>query len=150
LTAVDIHSLGDIATGSQEIELPSSGRGLQSHLPAKVSIHFQAASSQPIGRIDARIIRSDSTLCATVDSSRATNAAELSELAGTGIIEFTLDPLQLTAGQYHITIQVTDPSDGMVIASTQSPPFDVHSQAGGADRGIYAPQVSWMKHKSDN
>ena len=147
LTSVDIQSAGDIPADLLRSESPRTDRRLESHLPARVSIHYQAVSTQPIGRIDARIIRSDSTLCATTDSSRASSATDLSKLSGQGIIEFTLEPLQLTSGQYHILVQVTDPSDGMVIASAQSSPFSVHAQAGGADRGIYAPRVSWAKHE---
>jgi ABC-type polysaccharide/polyol phosphate transport system ATPase subunit len=150
LTSVKVQSDGGAPASLQHTESPGSGKGLESHLPAKVTIHYQATSSQPIGRIDARIIRSDGTLCATVDSSQAPNAAELSELCGKGIIEFVVEPLQLTSGQYHITVQITDLSDGMVIASTQSSPFNVHSLAGGADRGIYAPRVRWVKHEGDN
>lgn len=150
LTSADIQSIGDVPADLRHSAESSTERGLESHLPARVSIHYQSASSQPIGRIDARIIRSDSTLCATADSSRAANAPDLGELRGKGVIELTLEPLQLTAGRYHITIQITDPSDGMVIASTQTDPFDVNAHAGGRDRGTYVPRVNWVKREGDN
>lgn len=150
LTSVDVQPASDAPYRHPYAEPSVFDRSLDSDRPARITIHYQAASPQAIGRIDARIIRSDSTLCAAVDSSRAPNAAELDELSDRGTIELTLEPLQLTAGQYHIIVQVTDPSDGMVIASSQSSSFDVRAQAGGSDRGVYAPRASWVKRECDN
>jgi len=123
---------------------------LVSHLPAKVRIYYTAASPQQIGRVAVFMIRqNDRTLCSCGDSSRSADASvELREISGRGVIEVTYEPLQLTSGQYFVLVKITDPSDSQVIASVQSHPFYVYAEkeAGGPDRGIYVPRLSWKKH----
>jgi len=117
---------------------------LRSERPVKVNIHYHAFSPQEIGRVDLRILRSDSTLCCTADSSRAQHGSEeVTMLDGNGVIEVTYDSLQLTSGDYVAVVAITDVSDAGVIASNQSQPFHVLAEGGGGNRGIFIPRVSW-------
>jgi hypothetical protein len=122
------------------------GRRLASHLPARLNIHYKAAGSQKIGRVDIRIVRDDGTLCCTADSSQFAQASrELSELSGEGALEVTYDPLQLASADYVAIVQITDPSDSLVIASVQSEPFHVHARGAGPARGVYVPHLAWAR-----
>lgn len=117
---------------------------LRSERPVKVKIHYHAFSPQKIGRVDLRILRSDSTLCCTADSSRAQQGSEaVATLKGSGVIEATYDSLQLTSGDYVAVVAITDVSDAGVIASNQSQPFHVLAEGGGGNRGVFVPQVTW-------
>lgn len=119
-------------------------RVLRSDQPVTVKIHYRTAGRQPIGRIDLRMIRDDSTLCSATDASHALNQfPKLDELSGEGIIEATYDPLQLTTGKYTCIVQITDPSDAMVIASGQSRAFDVYAELNLSNPGIFVPRVRW-------
>jgi ABC-type polysaccharide/polyol phosphate transport system ATPase subunit len=117
---------------------------LRSEQPVKVKIHYHAFSPQEIGRVDLRILRSDSTLCCTADSSRARQGSEdVATLNGSGVIEATYDSLQLTSGDYVAVVAITDVSDAGVIASNQSQPFHVLAKGGGGNRGVFIPRVTW-------
>lgn len=118
-----------------------------SNASLRMRIHYAAARPQRIGRIDVRILREGSTLCCTADSSQAMNST-WHQMAGEGAVELTYAPAQLTSGTYTAVIQVTDISDSTVIASIQSPPFRVHAESSGQDRGVYVPHVSWAKTES--
>jgi lipopolysaccharide transport system ATP-binding protein len=122
----------------------SSPDFLDSRHPLKMRIHYHALKPQRIGRIDVRILRDDSTLCCTADSSQSENSA-LAVLTGEGVIELVYSPAQLTSGTYNAVIQITDISDSVVIASTQSAPFSIYTEGAGPDRGVYIPQVAWNK-----
>jgi lipopolysaccharide transport system ATP-binding protein len=135
----------------RDVEIASSGRhvrkGLASHLPAKLRIHYQAVAPQQIGRVDIRIIRNDSTLCCAVDSIGTANAdLRLRRLSGSGIIEVIFEPLQLTTGMYIALVQVTDPGDSLIIASGQSRPFNVYEDYNIYEPGVYTPLVRWSRH----
>lgn len=125
-------------------ETASSSAPLDSQLPLRMRIHYNAIQPQRIGRIDVRILRDDSTLCCTADSSQSPDGT-LAELAGEGIVELVYAPAQLTSGSYTAVVQITDISDSVVIASVQSSPFNVYAKGAGRDRGIYVPQVTWRK-----
>ena len=126
----------------------ASNGNVLSHSPTKIRIGYQATAVQKIGRIDIRILREDSTLCCTADSSLSVGT-ELNELAGTGFIEVDYNPIQLTTGAYVAVVQITDVSDSLVIASAQSPSFNVYAENAGRDRGIYVPQVLWRICESE-
>jgi lipopolysaccharide transport system ATP-binding protein len=133
------------------VEIVSSGqdvrKGLASHLPAKLRIHYQAIAPQQIGRVDIRIIRNDSTLCCAVDSIGTAKAdLRLRQLSGSDIIEVTFDPLQLTTGTYIALVQVTDPGDSLIIASGQSRAFNVYGDYNIYEPGVYTPLVHWSRH----
>lgn len=131
-----------------EVESADLGAGnlLASDLPAKLRIYYKAAAPQQIGRVDVRMHRDDGTLCSTADSSLSENGSmALCELSGNGVIEVIYDPLQLTTGRYVVSVQITEPSDSLVIASVQSEAFYVHAEGSGINRGVYVPRVSWMQ-----
>jgi len=115
-----------------------------SHQPLRLDVQYHAVQPLQVGRIDVRIIREDSVLCSTADSSQAVDAA-FHHLEGEGIIVLTYAPTQLTSGTYNAVVQITDISDSVVIASVQSAPFRVHAEGAGQNRGIYVPQVTWEK-----
>jgi len=122
----------------------SSTHLFDSRHPLMMRIRYHAITPQPIGRIDVRILRDDSTLCCTADSSQSGNGA-LADLAGVGTVELVYSPAQLTSGTYTAIVQITDVSDSVVIASVQSAPFSIHIEGVGQDRGVYVPQVAWRK-----
>lgn len=121
-----------------------SDRILRSEQAVTVKIHYRTAEQQPIGRIDLRMVRDDSTLCSATDASQAMNRLQKIEaLSGEGIIEVTYDPLQLTTGRYTCIVQITDPSDAMVIASGQSHPFEAYAELNLSNPGVFVPRVRW-------
>ncbi|MBN1875875.1 MAG: ATP-binding cassette domain-containing protein [Anaerolineae bacterium] len=125
--------------------VPPPSPGLfDSRQPVKLQIHYHAIEPQRIGRIDVRILRDDSILCCTADSSQSANGA-LVDLVGEGVVELVYSPLQLTSGTYTAVAQVTDVSDSVVIASVQSAPFNVYAEGAARDRGVYVPEVTWCK-----
>jgi lipopolysaccharide transport system ATP-binding protein len=137
----------------KDVRLEQSGssgqnNGIDSHRPLKMLIDYRAIQPQQIGRIDIRILRADGTLCCTADSSQSM-LTELDSLDGKGTIEVTYMPAQLTTGTYTAVIQVTDVSDGVVIASAKTLPFQVHARGAGSDRGIYVPQITWEKRQTE-
>jgi ABC-type polysaccharide/polyol phosphate transport system ATPase subunit len=113
--------------------------------PARIRICYFSHGPQPIGRIDLRILRQDGTLCCAVDS---VGEEDLMELAGAGVIDAIMDPVQLTGGIYHIIVRVTDPSDSIVLASAQSKPFTVISHRVIPEPGIYLPNLVWQKSET--
>ncbi len=115
---------------------------LDSRRPLLLRIYYRAVLPQQIGRIDVRILREDSILCCTADSSQSANG-DLRKLDGEGTIELIYAPAQLTSGTYTALIQITDISDSAVIASIQSAPFGIYAEGAGRDRGVYVPHVSW-------
>jgi hypothetical protein len=120
---------------------------LRSDEYATLKIVYQAAWPQPIGRLDIRVLRDDGTLCSAIDARNAANVDQpLKELSGAGVIEVTYDPLQLATGQYTILVQITDLSDAMVIASGQTPPFEVYAERSMPNSGIYVPSTHWRHH----
>lgn len=138
LTAIDVTS---------SIAASNHGQDLSSNKPAVVRISYRAATQQPIGRIDVRMIRNDSTLCSAIDASKSRNTeGRLDELSGAGVICITYDPLQLAAGHYTVIVRITDPTDSLVIASGQSQAFDVFEENVVPEPGIYVPCVSWSRH----
>lgn len=145
------HSQGRLTLTDVEVLSPAHGTDhrLASHLPARVIIHYRAASPQPIGRIDVRMVRDDGALCSAIDHCAAGDAGlELREISGNGVIEITYNPLQLTTGRYSIIVRITDPSDSLVIASGQSRPFQVYDTRTFRKPGIYVPVASWANHET--
>jgi hypothetical protein len=53
------------------------------------------------------------------------------------------EPLQLTAGWYVAEVRITDISNNLVIASGQSPRFQVRSSRSSQDWGIFMPRITW-------
>jgi ABC-type polysaccharide/polyol phosphate transport system ATPase subunit len=128
----------------------SSTEGLISHLPAVVRIYYNAPTPIRIGRISIFMMRKDKKgiLCSTGDSSKADgDHQQLHELSGSGVIEVTYDPLQLTSGYHFFEVAVTDASDAKVLAWLESPSFYVYapSETVSPDKGIFVPQLSWTK-----
>jgi lipopolysaccharide transport system ATP-binding protein len=122
---------------------------LRSEQPATVRIAYQAAYAQPIGRIDIRILRDDGTTCSAIDGRNAlNNDLQLHELSESGVIEVAYDPLQLATGQYSVLVQITDLSDAMVIASGQTPSFEVYAEKSLNNPGVYMPRTRWIHHAS--
>jgi ABC-type polysaccharide/polyol phosphate transport system ATPase subunit len=120
---------------------------LRSEQPATLKITYQAARPQPIGRIDIRVLREDGTMCSAIDGRNARNHdQQLHELAESGVLEVTYDPLQLATGQYSVLVQITDLSDAMVIASGQSSRFDVYAEKSLSNPGVYIPCTHWVHH----
>ncbi len=141
-------SQGDLILTAVEItsSTQSRPRGLASCLPAKLCIYYKAGSPQEIGRIDIKVIRDDGTLCSTIDSvGTADPSLHLHKLSGNGVIEVSYEPLQLTTGKYFVLVQITDPGDGIIIASGQSNPFYVYEDYMLPGPGIYIPLVRWSK-----
>lgn len=140
---------GLVLTGAEMVSsTPTDVDGLVSHLPAVVRLYYDAPRPTQIGRIAIFMMRMDEreTLCSTADSSKIDgNHQELRELSGSGVIEVTYDPLQLTSGNYFFRAAVTDASDVTVLAWAQSPSFYVYApeEAVGPDKGIYIPRLSW-------
>jgi hypothetical protein len=125
---------------------PSSPGLFDSQHPLKINIHYHALQPQRIGRIDVRILRDDSTLCCTADSSQMARET-LGDLVGEGSVELVYAPVQLTSGTYTAIVQITDVSDSDVLASAQSAPFNIYAEGAGPDRGVYVPQVAWSKSR---
>ena len=120
---------------------------LRSEQPLTLRITYQAARPQPIGRIDIRMLRGDGTTCSAIDGRNAENdGLQIHEMAESGMIEVTYDPLQLTTGQYSVLVQITDLSDAMVIASGQTPSFEVYAEKSLNSPGIYMPRTHWRHH----
>ncbi len=118
---------------------------LRSEQPATLKITYQSARPQPIGRIDIRVLREDGTMCSAIDGRNAlNNDQQLQELAESGALEVTYDPLQLATGQYSVLVQITDLSDAMVIASGQSSRFDVYAEKSLNNPGVYMPHTRWL------
>jgi len=116
--------------------------------PATVRIGYRVGRPQRIGRIDVRTFRSDGTLCSAIDSLGTDgHDRRFLDLSGSGAIEVCYDPLQLTVGRYHVLVQITDPSDSLVIASGQSPPFGVREAYTVPEPGLYMPRVAWSHHR---
>ncbi len=140
LTAVDVTA----GTGDHD-------RVLRSDQAVTVKVHYRTAGQQPVGRIDLRMIRDDSLLCSATDASQDLNRLQKIEaLSGEGTIEVTYNPLQLTTGRYTCIVQITDPSDALVIASGQSRAFDVYAELNMSNPGIFVPQVRWALHPTTN
>ncbi len=125
-------------------DVVSSTDRLDSRRPFTMRIHYHATQPQRVGRIDVRILREDSTLCCTADSSQSVTGA-LHDLVGEGTIVLTYAPAQLTTGTYTATIRITDISDSTIVASAQSAPFRVYAEGAGQDRGVYVPKVTWSR-----
>jgi lipopolysaccharide transport system ATP-binding protein len=123
---------------------PDKSDDIDSYRPMIMQIDFHAVQPVHIGRIDVRILREDSTLCCTADSSRLADD-DLHRLTGKGTVELTYAPMQLTTGTYTAVVQITDVSDSVVIASAKTLPFYVHAQGASQDYGVYVPQVNWRK-----
>lgn len=145
--AVGIHTQTSLLLKAIEINGPglATHQLLRSDQPATLKITYQAANSQPVGRIDVRMLRQDGTLCTAVDS---TDEPSLITLSDQGTIEIAYDPLQLSAGEYIAVVRVTDPTDTIVIASGQSQPFEVSTKRFIPEPGIYIPRVRWETHAS--
>ena len=144
---VSHHTSGRLVLKSVDIlqaDTTSSLNLLDSRHPLIIRIHYHAVEPQRIGRIDVRILRDDSTLCCTADSSQSNNSA-LAVLTDEGLVELVYSPAQLTSGTYTAVVQITDISDSVVIASAQSAPFSIYTEGMGQDRGVYVPQVAWSK-----
>jgi lipopolysaccharide transport system ATP-binding protein len=122
---------------------------LPSESPADLEIEYATGRPTRIGRIDVRIVREDSILCCTLDSTLHANCADdFSSLNGYGTITISFPALQLTTGVYRALVQVTDAADARVIASAESGPFAVHARGSGPDRGVYVPVASWTRTES--
>ena len=138
-----------VLTSVQVLPVPSDeDYGLPSDRAATVRIDYRAGRPQRIGRIDVRTFRSDGTLCNAIDSLGADgHDRRFLELSGSGAIEVCYDPLQLTVGRYHVLVQITDPSDSLVIASGQSPSFGVREAYTVPEPGLYMPKVAWSHRR---
>ncbi len=117
---------------------------IDSYRPMIMKIDYHAVQPVHIGRIDVRILREDSTLCCTADSSQFAGD-DLHRLTGKGTVELTYAPMQLTTGTYTAVVQITDVSDSVVIASAKTLPFHVYAQGASQDYGVYVPHVTWRK-----
>jgi lipopolysaccharide transport system ATP-binding protein len=141
------HSQGQLILKAFELSQPGESDKsdrIDSCRTMIMKIDYHAVQPIHIGRIDVRILREDSTLCCTADSSRFAND-ELHRLTGKGTVELTYDSVQLTTGTYTAVVQITDVSDSVVIASAKTLPFYVHAQGASQDCGIYVPHVTWRK-----
>jgi lipopolysaccharide transport system ATP-binding protein len=143
---------GQIVLTSIEV-LPSlldTGNEFASNHDASVRIHYQTGSPQNIGRIDVRMMRDDGTLCSALDSLGPSGRDDrFREISGSGIIDVLYRPLQLTTGRYYVIVRITDQSDSLVIASGQSPVFQVYETYSVPEPGLYVPQVSWIEHNPE-
>jgi ABC-type polysaccharide/polyol phosphate transport system ATPase subunit len=139
-------SSGNLVLTSIEVEPVAPCTELTDDALTCFRLHYRAATPQPIGRIVVRILREDSTLCSTADSSLSLEARPyLHQLDHEGTIELNYDPLQLTAGWYTAEVRITDVSDNLVIASGQSSRFQVRSSHSNQDWGVFLPCISWKK-----
>ena len=148
-TANSFHMQTGLVLGAIEIDGPglATDHFLRSEQPVTLRITYQAARPQPIGRIDIRMLRGDGTMCSAIDGRNAQNdGLQIREIAESGTIEVTYDPLQLTTGQYSVLVQITDLSDAMVIASGQTPSFEVYAEKSLNSPGIYMPRTYWQHH----
>jgi lipopolysaccharide transport system ATP-binding protein len=150
----DFDARGGLVLTGVEIISPTQTytESLASHLPAVVRINYEACSPIRIGRVAIFMMRADEseTLCSTADSSKFDGDQQgFHELSGSGVIEVTYNPLQLTSGRYYLQTAVTDASDNMALARVQSRAFYVHApdEATGPDKGIYVPQLRWRKRE---
>jgi len=134
-----------VVTSVQVLPSSSTDQGrLLSHQEATVRVCYQARSPQQIGRIDVRTLRADDTLCSAIDSLGLDGHDDrFRVLSGRGMIDLHYRPLQLTTGRYYVLVQITDPSDSLVIAAGQSQPFDVSEPYCVPAPGLYVPRVQW-------
>jgi lipopolysaccharide transport system ATP-binding protein len=112
--------------------------------PVTLVIEYQTTGVTPIGRIDIRVLRQDATVCSVAESQVAPELnPEDMVLEGHGHIRLEYLPVQLAAGNYYVSMRVTDPSDNLVMASAQSEVFSVHAEGHPDDRGVFVPRVRW-------
>jgi ABC-type polysaccharide/polyol phosphate transport system ATPase subunit len=146
VSASDFHAQTGLVLSAIEIDGPglATDHFLRSEQPVTLRITYHAARPQPIGRIDIRMLRGDGTTCSAIDGRNAQNdGLQIHEIAESGTIEITYDPLQLTTGQYSVLVQITDLSDAMVIASGQTPFFEVYAEKSLDNSGVYMPRTYW-------
>jgi ABC-type polysaccharide/polyol phosphate transport system ATPase subunit len=137
-------SSGNLVLTNIEVEPVAPCTELTDDATARFRVHYRTAAPQPIGRMVVRILRDDSTLCSTADSSLSVEAQpDLHEFKREGTIELRYEPLQLTAGWYVAEVRITDISNNLVIASGQSPRFQVRSSRSSQDWGIFMPRITW-------
>jgi ABC-type polysaccharide/polyol phosphate transport system ATPase subunit len=142
----DFHAQTGLVLGAIEIDGPglATDHFLRSDQQVTLRITYEAARPQPIGRIDIRMLRADGTTCSAIDGRNAQNDdLQIHELAESGTIEVTYDPLQLATGEYSVLVQITDLSDAMVIASAQTPSFEVYAEKSLSNSGVYMPRTYW-------
>jgi lipopolysaccharide transport system ATP-binding protein len=147
-------SAGSLILTEVEIvpETASGSDGLATDRPATICVYYQARNRQVIGRIAVFIVREeDGVLCSTAESNRSSKfGAKPRELRGPGVVKVTYDPLQLTPGTYYVVVKATDASDSIVLASVQSPVFQVRAGAGTSSMGVYNPILNWTWHQSED
>ncbi len=142
-------SSGNLVLTDIEVEPVDPDTELTNDARVRLRLHYRAAAPQPIGRIVVRILREDSTLCSTADSSLLPETrSSLHQLDHEGAIDLDYDPLQLTAGWYTAEVRITDVSNNLVIASGQSAKFQVRSSHSNQDWGVFLPRISWSKRAS--
>ena len=147
-----INARGQIILSKIEVlpSRPDADTKLASHRDAIVRIHYQTSSRQNLGRIDLRMMRDDGTLCSAIDSLGPTGQdRHLLEISGNGVIDVLYQPLQLTTGSYYVIVRITDPSDSLIMASAQSPPFHVYEAYSIPEPGLYIPRTNWSKQDLD-
>jgi len=127
---------------SVEISAPEQGSTFTSDTVLRIRMKYSARNSQPIGRIDLRILREDGALCCAIDS---VGVPGLTVLADAGAVDAFLHPVQLAGGIYHAIVRVTDPTDSIVLASAQSEPFVVLPARPIPEPGIFLPNARWQK-----
>jgi lipopolysaccharide transport system ATP-binding protein len=126
---------------------PTTEHFLRSEQPVTLRIDYRAARPQSIGRIDIRMLREDGTTCSAIDGRNAQESdPQIHELAESGTVEVTYEPLQLATGKYSVLVQITDLSDAMVIASGQTLPFEVYAEKSVNSPGVYMPRTTWRHH----
>lgn len=151
VSASNFHAQTGLVLTAIEIDGPglATDHFLRSEQPVTLRITYQSIRPQPIGRIDIRMLRGDGTTCSAIDGRNALNGGlQLHEIGESGTIEVTYDPLQLATGQYSVLVQITDLSDAMVIASGQTPPFEVHAEKSPNAPGVYIPHTYWRHHSA--
>ena len=145
----DFYAQTGLVLKSVEVDTCSyvTGRVLSSEQCASVKITYEVAQPQAIGRIEIRMMREDGTVCSAIDAHSVFGEHhDFCELTGSGVIEVVYDPLQLATGQYFVLVEITDPSDEMVIAFGQSPQFAVYAMNSVPNPGLFIPCTHWVHH----
>jgi len=110
-----------------------------------LNVNIDYSASLPVANpvVKVRIIRADGVVCALASSLYKPDLRL--ELASSGRITVTFQPLQLVTGTYVIETRIADSSDHILLASSRSKPIFVSSLgfAQELDRGVFVPNVLW-------
>lgn len=134
---------GDLEITKVEVVGAEGTEFLHSDLAGRVRIHYVA--HRPVGAVSVatHLLRSDGLACAMLRTSM--DGVRFFIEQGEGMIEITLNPLQLITGTYFAESHFLNESDSLVIVSSRSDWFFVQGTGLSYEErsGVFKPHTQW-------